>query len=88
MQQTDLKNGEINSVPKGAQELWTELKENLLRRPILQDCYSGRPDICNCCDGFAETHFRNLDVIRTPIPINPLKALQQNDHVIKKDIAR
>ena len=90
---TDLKNGDIASVPKGAQELWTDLKESLLQRPIMKDCYKGRQSICNCCDGVPETHFRNLEVIRTPIPITPMvrpKAMQKNmeNAVMKRDKAR
>ena len=41
-QQTDLKSGDLNSVPKGAHELWTELKESLIKRPVLQGRYRSR----------------------------------------------
>ena len=42
LQQTDLKSGDLNSVPKGAHELWSELKESLIKRPVLQGCYDPR----------------------------------------------
>ena len=53
----------------------------------MKDCYKGRQSICNCCDGVPETHFRNLEVIRTPIPITPMvrpKAMQKNMEIKAK----
>ena len=57
LQQTDLKSGDLNSVPKGAHDLWSELKESLIKRPVLQGCYNPRRQtVCNCCDNTSSTN--------------------------------
>ena len=51
LQQTELKSGDLNAVPKGAHELWSDLKDSLIKRPVLQGCYNvaiRRQTICNC----------------------------------------
>ena len=49
--QTELKSGDLNAVPKGAHELWSDLKDALIKRPVLLGCYDPRRQvICNCCE--------------------------------------
>ena len=89
LQKTDLKSGDLNSVPKGAHELWSELKESLIKRPILQGCYHRRQTICNCC-----SNIDNEAINHKQVKISDNNNAKDNlsrvshVHVAKRDMAR
>ena len=87
LQQTDLKSGDLNSVPKGAHELWSELKESLIRRPVLQGCYNRRQTVCNCCDG-NEGHVISSNEIKAAGCAVKDNNLSRVHHVAKREMAR
>jgi hypothetical protein len=94
--QTDLKSGDLTSVPRGTHELWTELKDSLAKRPILQGCcYRSRQQTtCNCCDntasgGHIEGHSMLTGFGKSGGDTNNAKDnLSKVHHVAKRDMAR
>ena len=85
-QQTELKSGDLNAVPKGAHELWSELKESLTRRPILQVCTNRT--ICNCCNDHTDQEGHHHHKPGSDNKDTSLSRVDRQEGQDKKDMAR